>query len=400
MTVVHGFCDPEFRTVSDLLARHIDDGDEVGASIAVYHGSKKLIDIWAGFADASKCRAWNRDTIANIWSSTKTISALSVLICHDRGLLSVFDPVSKYWPEFASAGKGRVLVRHLMSHTSGLAFWEDPLSLEQVYDVRLATERLASQAPAWEPGSASGYHGQTFGQLLGELVRRVSGKSLTEFVRTEIAEPLGADIQIGALEDDWPRIAELVPPPSRPARDVAPVQDSFVYKMLMHPPIDVPATSTPGWRRAELGAINGHSNAGGLARALAVISTGGMTSNGHRFLEKETIDLIFESQAEGKDLVLGLPVRFGIGFGINTDSACQEAAPFMPPGRVAFWGGNGGSMCIMDTDHNVTVTYVMNKMGTGTLGNQALATYVVEIYRLLQNQGIVGSHVSLNANTV
>jgi CubicO group peptidase (beta-lactamase class C family) len=401
MATVHGTFDPAFAEVAQNLARHVESGSEIGASLSVWQGSENLVNIWAGHTDQSKSKAWDQDTIANVFSSTKTISALAVLICHDRGLLSVYDPVSSYWPEFATNGKDNIIIRHLMSHTSGVAGWEDPIALEQVYDIKLSTERLANQAPWWKPGTKSGYHGQNMGHLLGELVRRVSGKSLTDFVRTEIKEPLGADVQIGALEEDWPRVAEMIPPVPKPNEPVYELQPgSIPYKVLANPPVIASNANTAAWRRAEMGAINGHTNAQGLAMALHVLSNGGLTVDNKRFLDQKTIDLIFDVQADGIDLVLGLPLRIGIGFGLNTDGASRAAVPFMPKGRVAFWGGYGGSIGIVDVENKVTVAYAMNKMGNGTFGNERLAEHVVSVYKALKMIGIVTGDIPLEARAI
>ena len=387
MTVANGTYDPAFAGLAELLGKLAADGSELGASVSVWHGSNNPVEIWAGSADSAKTRPWNQDTIANVFSCTKTISALSILVLHDRGLLSVFDPVAKHWPEFAANGKDAILIAHLMSHTSGVAGWDDPITLEQVYDTAYATAKLAAQAPWWTPGTASGYHGQNQGQLLGEVVRRVSGKSLKEFVRTEIAEPLGADFQVGAVEADWHRCAEIIPP-EMPV-DAAALMDpnGFPFRMMSNPPLDATAANTEGWRRAELGAINGHSNAQGLAKVLHVISNYGKTADGRQFLKEETVDLIFQVQAEGTDMVLGVPLRMGIGFGLSSADGV-ESVPFMPKGKVAFWGGWGGSICLLDVENGVTVTYAMNKMGLGTLGNERTGQYVEEVYKVLGAKGV------------
>jgi CubicO group peptidase (beta-lactamase class C family) len=401
MAAVQGTFHPAFAELADLLAKHVANGLEVGASISVWHRSENLVNIWAGYADPSQHKNWNQDTITTVFSSTKTVSALAILICHDRGLLSVFDPVSKYWPEFASNGKANILIKHLMSHTSGVAGWEEPITKEEFYDTELSTARLAEQAPWWTPGTASGYHGQNMGHLLGEIVRRVSGKSLTEFVRTEIAIPLGADVQIGALEKDWPRVAEMIPPVPKPGAGESQLEPgSIPYKVLANPPVIASNANTNAWRRTEIGAMNGHTNAQGLARALHVISNGGLSLGNKQFLKGETIDLIFETQVEGVDLVLGMPLRIGIGFGLNNDGASSAVAPYMPKGRVAFWGGYGGSMCIMDLDNKVTITYVMNKMGNGTFGNERTAEYVVLMYKALKALGIARGEIPLDARAV
>jgi CubicO group peptidase (beta-lactamase class C family) len=395
MAKIQGTWDPAFVGVADLLAEHVKSGLEHGASISVWHGSENLVDIWGGYADAARSKPWSKDTVANIWSSTKTITALAVLMCHDRGLLSVHDPVAKYWPEFAANGKEKVLIKHIMSHSSGVAGWEEPITPAQMYDVKFATERLATQALWWEPGTASGYHAQNMGHLLGEVVRRVSGKSFTEFVRTEIAEPLNADIQIGALEKDWPRVAQMTPPPPRD-RILEP--GSLAFKVFTNPAIDAENSNTEAWRRAEMGALNGHSNAAALAKVLSVISNRGRTVDNKQFLKEETVDMIFQTQVEGVDLILGGTVRFGIGFGINTGGASQGSVPFVPKGKVAFWGGYGGSINVLDTDHNVTVSYVMNKMGPGTLGNERSVAHVVKVYAALKKKGIIKGDASLVAS--
>lgn len=397
MAKTQGTYGPEFRELAETLSQFVEEGREVGASVSVWHGADNLANIWAGYTDPSKSKAWSQDTIANVFSSTKTICALAILMCHDRGLLSVFDPVAKHWPEFAANGKENVLITHLMSHTSGVAGWEEPITQEQVYDVKFSTDRLAAQKPWWEPGTVSGYHGQNQGHLLGEVVRRVSGKSLTEFVRTEIAEPLNADIQVGALEKDWPRIADMIPPVPPPGADPPQLDpDSLLFKMVTNPPVDPANANTAPWRRAEMGAINGHSNAQGLAKALHVLSNNGKTPEGKQFLKPETIDLIFQVQAEGTDLILGVPLRLGIGFGLNTEGAAH--IPFMPKGKVAYWGGLGGSICIVDVENNVTVTYVMNRMGHGTSGNDRTGHYVVKAYKALKEKGIVKGEVPTDAN--
>ena len=213
----------------------------------------------------------------------------------------------------------------------------------------------------------------------------MSGKSLKEFVRTEIAEPLQADVQVGALEKDWPRCAEMIPPPPGGLTQLVP--NGLPMKVLANPPVDASQANTPAWRQAELGASNGHSNAQGLAKALHVISNYGKTPDGKQFLKKETVDLIFQIQAEGTDKVLGAPLSMGIGFGMSSEGTIGSV-PFMPKGRVAFWGGYGGSICILDVDNGVTVTYAMNKMGMGTLGNERTGQYVVEAYEALKKRGL------------
>jgi CubicO group peptidase (beta-lactamase class C family) len=178
----------------------------------------------------------------------------------------------------------------------------------------------------------------------------------------------------------------MIPPESPPTLDLDP--NGFLFKMVTNPAADASQSNTPAWRRTEMGATNGHSNAQGLAKALHVLSNNGKTPDGNQFLKQETVDLIFQLQAEGIDKVLGAPLSMGIGFAVSTDFV-TETVPFMPKGKVAFWGGWGGSICVVDVEHNVTVTYVMNRMGNGTLGNERTGQYVVEAYNVLKEKGIV-----------
>ncbi|MFF0587515.1 serine hydrolase domain-containing protein [Streptomyces sp. NPDC003781] len=376
--LVHGNADPRLRKVVAALALNIESGAELGASIAVDLDGETLLDVWGGHADAGRNREWSRDTIVNVWSLTKTVTNLAALVLVDRGLLDVHAPVANYWPEFGVNGKEGVLVRHVMSHTSGVSGWDQPWNPEDVYDLERATHQLATQAPWWKPGTASGYHDQSLGHLVGELVRRVSGKSLTEFVRTELAEPLGADFQIGARESDYERIAEIVPPPPTDfdVNELAP--DDPMRKTFSSTIMDASEANKVHWRRSELGAANGHGNARSVARMLSPLSRAGEV-NGVRLLRPSTIDLIFEEQARNVDLVLGIPVRWGIGYGLPEPATL----PYIPDEKIAFWGGWGGSMVLAHPERGLTISYVMNKMADGLIGSDRSEAYITAIYDAL-----------------
>jgi CubicO group peptidase (beta-lactamase class C family) len=362
--VLAGHCDPRFADLAAALADEISTGGELGAAIAIDIDGELVVDMWGGYVDRAKTRQWNQDTIVNVFSSTKNVTALAALMLIDRGRLDPYAPVATYWPEFAANGKQDVEVRHVLSHTSGVSGWEMPFSIEDVYDWEKSTARLAGQAPWWQPGTASGYHALTSGHLVGEIVRRITGMTLKEFVRKEIAGPLGADIQIGARPEDDSRIAELIPPP---ALDVPldavpedhPMRKTFAV-MAPNPEAALMAQTT-AWRRADIGSANGHGNARSLVRSLSAISLGGNV-NGLRLLSPETIDLIFQEQANGMDLVLCMPARWGIGFALPK----PEAVPDIPLGKICFWGGWGGSTVVMDLDRRMTFAYVMNRMGQVT----------------------------------
>jgi CubicO group peptidase (beta-lactamase class C family) len=300
----------------------------------------------------------------------------------DRGLLDPFAPVAKYWPEFAANGKHDVEVRHVLSHTSGVSGWEMPFGLEDIYDWEKSTSQLAAQAPWWQPGTASGYHAVTIGHLVGEIVRRITGKTLKQFVREEIAEPLGADFQIGAGPEDDVRIAELIPPPPLDVPlDAVPEDHPMRKTFAAMPPTPEAALAaeTTAWRRADIGSANGHGNARSLVRALSPISLGGNV-NGVRLLGTDTIDLIFQEQANGIDLVLAMPARWGIGFALPH----PEAVPDIPDEKICYWGGWGGSMAVMNPYRRTTFAYVMNKMGQVTsAGTERSRKYTQLIYQAL-----------------
>jgi len=375
MAHIEGTCDERFSALKRELERNVDVGAEVGASIVVDLDGDIAVDIWGGHCDEDRAIPWQRDTITNVWSTTKTVTSLAALMLVDRGQLDVDAPVAKYWPEFAAAGKQDVLVRHVLSHTSGVSGLEQPAVIEDLYDWDKSTARFAAQEPWWAPGSGSGYHALNFGHLVGEVLRRITGKTLRQFIAEEIARPLGADFQIGAAESDWSRIANVIAPPPLPFDLEAIGPDSPAVKTLTGPLVDANSANTAPWRQADIGAANGHGNARSVARILSVVSRGGEV-DGVRLLRPETIDVIFDEQSNGVDLVLGVPLRFGIGYGLPQ----LETLPYVPDEKICFWGGWGGSVIIMDVGRRMTISYMMNKMGPGIIGSDRSEAYVRTIY--------------------
>ncbi|MFF6952800.1 serine hydrolase domain-containing protein [Streptomyces iakyrus] len=372
-----GVCDGRFAEVAARLSGNLDAGDELGASIAVMVDGEPVVDLWGGWADRGRTAPWRRDTITNVWSCTKTVTSLAALLLVERQLLDVDAPVARYWPEFAARGKEGVLVRHVLSHTSGVSGWDRPVTVADVCDVPAATARLAAQAPWWPPGIASGYHLLTYGHLVGELIRRIDGRTLGRFVAEEIAGPLGADFHIGLPDSESGRVADVVPPPLRSSDLAGADADGVAMRTFTGPSGGAEEAWRPEWRRAEIGAANGHGNARSLARLHSVIACGG-TLDGVRLLSPRTIDLIFRQQTDGPDLVLGTHLRFGIGFGLPS-----PAMLCLPPGRICFWTGWGGSVVVIDTGRRATISYVMNKMGTGLLGSERTAQYVKAAFAAL-----------------
>jgi len=376
MAEVHGSCDDRFTGVREALARHLD-ADELGASIAVDLDGETVVDLWGGYRDEARTTPWTEDTLVNVWSTTKTVLNLAALMLVDRGELDPYAPVGDYWPEFSAKGKKNVEVRHLMAHTSGVSGWNPPFSIRDMYDWESATERLALQRPWWEPGTASGYHANNQGHLVGEVIRRITGKTFKRFVAEEIAGPLGADFQVGARQGDWDRIAPVVPPPP-PDVDFRTLDpESVMVKTYSGPVASAKAANSPEWRQADLGALNGHSNARGVLRVLRTMSLGGEVG-GVRLLSPKTIDLVFEQQADGVDLVLGERFRWGMGYCLGS-----PVIPYVPEGRTFFWGGWGGSLIVMDLDRRLTISYMMNRMAPGILGSERSRAYVEAVYAAL-----------------
>ena len=374
----NGTCDDRFSAVRDAFAANFEPGrdpEEVGASVAVTVDGELVVDVWGGTItnDEGVEAPWQRDTIINVWSTTKTVSALSMLMLADRGELDFYSPVAKVWPEFAANGKAAIEIRHVMSHMTGLAGWRDPITVEDLYDWDKATSLLAAQEPWWEPGTASGYHAVTQGYLEGEIVRRITGQTIGEFAAKEITGPLGADFHIGTPPECDARVGHVIPPATL-LSDVVD-RDSLAAQMFRHPTMGADAANTIPWRRAEIPAAGGHGNARSVAMIHAPMACGG-EANGVRLLSATGADPVFDEQTYAQDLVLPLKLRHGIGFGLPS-----AEMPISPSERACFWGGWGGSIIVIDLDQRMTYSYVMNRMGEGTTGDlrgamPLLATYM------------------------
>ena len=375
MASIEGTCEPRFEGVRAVLEGTLDRGEDVGACACVVVDGEVVVDVWGGAIDEAGTTPWQRDTIINTWSTTKTMTALCALVLLDRGELDLHAPVARYWPEFAAAGKDGVEVRHVLGHTAGLSGWTEPMLPTDLYDWDLCCSRLAAQEPWWEPGAHSGYHAITQGFLVGELVRRVTGVTLGSFFAKEIAGPIGADFHIGTGPEHDDRIALVIPPPPLDALELDP--ESLAVRTLANPMLDAAQSWEEPWRRAELPAINGHGNARSVAAVQSLISCGGAVG-GVRLLSEAGCAAIFEEQANGIDPVLGGPVRLGVGFGLNDPDTSPGAA-----GRSCYWGGWGGSLVVNDVDQHMTVAYVMNRMGEGTLGDDRGRSVVQAAYAAL-----------------
>src|SRR5437588_585682 len=294
MAHIEGICDERFAAVRDALAASLDK-DDVGASAAVYVDGEPVVDMWGGYADAERTHPWARDTITNVWSTTKTMTALCALILADRGDIDLDAPVAKYWPEFAAAGKDKLLLRHVLGHTAGLPTWDRPVMPEQLYDWPTVTPLLAEQAPSSEPGVVGAYHAVTQGYLIGEVVRRVTGRGLGRFFAEEVAGPLGADFHIGLAAEHDHRVAPIIP-----ARTRAPEIEA---RGPGNPPIPPETANTEAWRRADVPSASGFGNARSVAAVQSILASGGRV-RGVRLLSAAGCERVLEEQFVGEDQIL------------------------------------------------------------------------------------------------
>ncbi len=382
---VHGICSPRFEPLRQLLTSNLNTGVDLGASLAITINGEFAVDLWGGWADEARSRPWNADTLTLVFSTTKMMSALAALVLVDRGELDLDAPVAKYWPEFAAQGKGGVLVRHILSHSSGVAGWQEPISMADVCDWNKSTAMLAAQAPWWEPGTASGYQLMCHGHLIGELVRRVTGLKLSPFFANEIARPLGADFLMGVGKSDYGRIANHLLPTAPEEFDLTALDPSGISaKTLLNPPHDPAYRLTDTYRQADIGASNGYGNAHSVSRVLSLLANDGAV-NGIRLLSPKTIDRIFEPQVQGIDRVLGIPLTWGIGYALPM----PPLLPFLPAdAKVCFWGGYGGSLTLIDVGRRMTISFVMNKLNTGIIGGPRVNTLVDTAYACLNESGL------------
>ncbi len=371
-----GYCADEFEAVRDAFQENFATGDELGASVCVVHDGKAVVDLWGGHS-APSGEPWQKDTIVNVYSTTKTMAAVCMLMLADRGLVDFDAPVARYWPEFAQNGKEGVLVRHVMSHSAGLAGFDSRVEIEELYNWDDICTRLARQAPWWEPGTASGYHAITQGYLQGEILRRVDGRSLGTFFREEIAIPLNVDFHIGLATQHDDRVGEMVPPTAT-MDQISGDPDSVATRTFRSAVLTGREPQTRAWRAAEIPAAGGIGNARAVARVHGALAAGGAL-DGVRLLAPETVAMAQQQQTNGKDLVLGVWMLFGMGFGLM-----NPRNPFTPSPGAFYWGGWGGSIAVVDPDTRTSIAYVMNRMGESTLGDQRSAGIIQATYASLK----------------
>lgn len=396
---VEGRCDPRFDVVRELFERSFAHG-EVGAAVCFTLDGEPVVDLWGGHVDEERTRPWRRDTLVNTYSTTKGMTALCAHILVDEGRLDVDAPVARYWPEFDQAGKARITVRQLLNHSAGVTGVRKELPAETLYDWDAMVSALAAEAPWWEPGTRHGYHAMTFGFLVGEVVRRVSGQSVGSFFRERVAEPLGADYHIGLPEALEARTADLIGGfaqlgkrdggTARPKGDapenplLAFVRDMFDPKTLAgaafnNPRLRSGSANSRAWRAAEIPAANGHGTAAALARIYGALACGGEGA-GVRLLRRETLETAIQEEVFGPDAVLGgLPMRFAQGFMLSHDLIRLGPNP-----RAFGHAGAGGSIGFADPDARVGFGFTMNRMQMGLLGSMNALRMIPKFFQALE----------------
>jgi CubicO group peptidase (beta-lactamase class C family) len=367
-----------FEGVREAFASNFTRGDayeEVGAALCVFQAGRCVVDIWGGHRDSARAQPWTRDTLINVWSTTKGITALAVALLVDRKQLAYSDPVARHWPAFAAQGKGEITVAQLLSHQGGLPGFATPTTVEDFYDWKRVTARLAAQAPMWEPGTKNSYHAMTYGFLAGELIRRLTGKSVGQFVRDEIAGPLAAEFFIGLGGDYEPRVAEMIKPSG--AVDMAALNlPPEAIAALTNPGVEAERPNSRAWRAAEVPAANGHATALGLARIYGAVANGGAL-DGARLLSADTISRMSEVQTRRTDLMLGFEPCWAMGFATN------KIGVYGPNARAFGHSGWGGSFGCADVQAKVGIGYVMNRMGADLVGDPRSKVLCDAVYAAL-----------------
>ncbi len=381
---VDGESEQRFAPVREVFARSFAAG-EVGAAVCVTIGGRVVIDLWGGHRDAARTRPWTHDTLVNVYSTTKGMTAICANRLVEEKRLDLDAPVAHYWPEFAAEHKDRIPVRWLLCHKSGVAALREDVPAASRFDWKFWTEALAAEVPWWEPGTLHGYHALTYGHLVGELVRRVDGRSLGRYLREELALPLGLDFHIGLAAEHDARVAELLPAPASPPGAPNPFvaarkhPKSLVGRVFGNPTLETQDANSRAWRAAELPAVNGHGTARGLARIYGALATNGEL-DGERVLSPAQIARANREEANGLDAVLKpLHSRFGLGFMLT-----QPMIPFGPHPRSFGHPGAGGSIAFADPDAQLGFAYTMNQMQVGLGGDARGFALIGALYAALR----------------
>lgn len=365
-----------FEGVRDAFAANFEKGGEIGASFAIWKDGEYLVDLWGGHADSALSKPWERDTLANVWSTTKAVGALCVAMLVERGLLSYDDKITKHWPEFGAHGKDVLTVGQVMSHQSGVSTLREPLKIEDLYDHDAMAKRMAAAEPLWKPGTRSGYHALTNAFTTGEIVKRVTGKSIGQFFREEVAGPWEIDFHIGLPASADVRAAEMLPSKTNPSINAEGMTD--LQKLTLgNPAPSATAPNETAWRRAELSSAGGRGTASALAKLFGAIAQD-LPIKGKKLISTATRDKLAAEQITNEDLVLGLPGSWGAGVLRNLGGLLYG------PNEEAFGhSGWGGSFVLCDPKAGVGISYVMNQMGPDLAGDPRAMGLIGAAYQSL-----------------
>ncbi|WP_214106945.1 serine hydrolase domain-containing protein [Acrocarpospora catenulata] len=372
MPEISGETAPGFEAVREAFAANLAGGQEVGAAVAAYLHGRKIVDLWGGSADPATGRRWERDTLQVVFSTTKAVTAACAHLLAQRGDLDLDTPVAKYWPEFAANGKDRIPVRWLLTHQAGLPAIDHPITPAEAIAWDPMVTALAAQRPFWEPGTEHGYHAHTYGWLVGEVVRRVTGRTIGTFLAEEIAAPLGLDLWIGLPKTEQHRVSRIVAPPidlnaltgidldalPEPAREVMRAYADPTSLTMRSMTVVTPMLNhdDPNEQFAEMPSTNGICTARALARFYAALIG---EVDGHRILSPDTLAAATAEQVSGVDRILRIPVRIATGFGLPTPDAFWYS-----PTAFGF-PGYGGSLGFADPATGLAFGYVMNHIQEG-----------------------------------
>jgi len=371
---IQGTSAPAFAALANAFAQNFTERGDVGASLALVRDGELVVDLWGGTLDKAGQQPWAADSVVNVWSTTKAVNALCFAMLVDRGQAAYDDPVARWWPEFAAQGKDAITIAMLLSHQAGLCSFSDPAVVEDFYDQPRAAARFAAMTPLWPPGSRSGYHAISIGNLAGELFRRIEGRTLGAFIEGELSGPFGLDLTLGLPASEEARRAEMIAPPELATSNMATDLNPSQVAAYLNPVIEPLLPNTAAWRACELPSANGFSNARSLARLFGAVAGDG-TLDGRKIVGPQALAQATWEQISGVDEVLGLPARWGAGFLLNTDGL------YGPQEKAYGHSGWGGSFVVVDPVARVSIAYAMNRMGTDLVGDPRDVALIAAAYQ-------------------
>lgn len=370
---IGGYCSRRYRKVKDAFSKNFDRFDEIGASLTLVEQGEVVVDLWAGFRDLARTQPWTSDTVVNIWSTTKGITATCIAMLVDKGLVTYDTKISEFWPEFATNNKQDITLAMLMSHKAGLCGFTRSQELNAFYDSESAANELAQATPFWKPGEKAGYHAITIGFLADTIFRKLDGRSVKQFVRDELNQKLGLEIAIGLPHEWLDKASQVIVTQSMASEDVVSAFSDCQRAALLNPAFDPSIANSREWKEASIPSANGFATANSLARLYGGLVNQGQME-GHTLLRPEIMELATTLQFEGDDLVLGMPARWANGYLLN----CHN---LYGPNDSAFGhSGWGGSFAFGDPKHKIGCAYTMNHMGTELVGDPRSLALIEAIY--------------------